>query len=84
MDGPKKTPVLFANKVIRQLVDQFVDGDVAVLPDDYTKLRVAFRKLGGSWEAVVLGDIEETRRLLTIVKKWGKARKEESYEDRLI
>ena len=82
MEGPEKTPILFANKVIRQMVDQFVDERVAVLPEDFIKLRVAFRKLGGSWTRLTAGEIGHVRLMIKLVKKWAKlsGRKEQKDE----
>ncbi len=41
-------------------------------PEDYTALRVVFRKMGGSWAMIADGDITNARLLARIVKKWGK------------
>jgi hypothetical protein len=80
VDSPKKPPIVFANNVIRNTVDHTVDESIIVSPQDYTMLRVAFRKLGGSWEQLADGDIRQIRLLSKIVKKWGKmpGRKRES------
>jgi len=77
---PKKHPLVFANDVIRQTANHVVDDKVLILPQDYTALRVVFRKLGGSWASLADGDINQARLLAEIVKKWGKmpGRKHES------
>lgn len=72
MDPPKKPPIVFANNVIRNTVDHTMSEKAIVLPQDYTTLRVTFRKLGGSWEQLASGDVGQARLLAKIVKKWGK------------
>lgn len=72
MDDSKEPPLVFANNVIRETVDHVVTGGVIILPQDYTALRVAYRKLGGSWAKIADGDIASIRLLTRIVKRWGK------------
>jgi hypothetical protein len=72
MDSPEKPPILFANNVIRNTVDHTVSEQTLVFPQDYTALRVVFRKMGGSWEQIASGSIDHLRLLARIVKKWGK------------
>jgi hypothetical protein len=77
----KKPPLVFANHVIRQTADHVVDEKVSLREQDYTSLRVVFRKMGGSWAALADGDIDSTRLLSRIVKKWGKSRKKKNESD---
>jgi hypothetical protein len=72
MDSPEKPPILFANNVIRHTVDHSVSEQTLVFQQDYTALRVVFRKMGGSWEQIAAGSIDHARLLARIVKKWGK------------
>ncbi len=72
MDAPKKPPIVFANHVIRQTADHVVDDKVMILPQDFTTLRVVFRRMNGSWAKIADGDIHHSRLLARIVKRWGK------------
>lgn len=72
MEPPVKPPLVFANHVIRQTVDHVADEKILVSPQDFTALRVVFRKLGGSWSKLADGDINSSRLLARIVKKWAK------------
>lgn len=72
MDPPEKPPLVFANRVIRMLVDHLVDDKMVVLPEDFTSMRVVFRKAGGSWEGLQAGDIKMSQLLAQIAVSWGK------------
>lgn len=72
MDDNKKPPLVFANNVIRQTADHAIQGNVVLLPQDFTTLRVTFRKMGGSWTLIADGDVTNLRLLSRIVSRWGK------------
>jgi len=72
MDEERNTPLIFANRLIRMMVDHVGGEDMVVLPHDYTVMRVLFRKAKGSWEKVSHGDIVQTRTLNAIVSAWAK------------
>jgi hypothetical protein len=72
MDDFPKTPLVFANKVIQQLIDHVVGDDYIVTNGDYLTIRIAFRNGGGRWLKVALGDIIHSRLLTNIVVAWGK------------
>lgn len=79
-----KPPLVFANRVIRKVVDNLLGDGLSVIPDDYVTMRVVFRKLGGSWQALSQGDIHQNQLIVRVVQAWGnirgKARKiEEGY-----
>lgn len=79
-----KPPLEFANRVVRRFVDNFFGDDTMVLPQDFTLMRVVFRKLGGSWEKLSQGDIIQLHLMIQTVQSWGnmkgKSRKvEEGY-----
>lgn len=67
----EKLPLVFANRLIRRLVNNVCGSDLILTPGDYTVLRVVFRRCRGSWEAVVRGDVVHTRLLTNIVTSWG-------------
>lgn len=71
MDDIPKSPLSFANKAIRQFVNNLLGSDVIIAPKDYTVLRVVFRKCGGSWERLNHGDIVHTQLLTKILTSWG-------------
>lgn len=64
-------PRQLANKVIRQIVDHIFSDDMIVEPCDYTIIRVVFRQLGGSWEALVDGDPGVINKLIQAISVWG-------------
>ena len=66
MDAPKKPPIVFANRVLRQFVDHMIDEQMVILPRDFTVLRTTFRSYKGSWEQLTLGDIQQMRLLSRI------------------
>jgi len=73
MIGPDNKPLNFANRIIKTLIDNhYKDEHFLVGQNDYATIRVVFRKLGGSWEKLVHGDVEQTRLLARVVKVWGK------------
>lgn len=72
MDDAPQQPLLFANRLIRQLIDHLLGVEVVALPVDLTTIRTAYRAAGGSWEAILLGDIVHTRLLEELVIAWGK------------
>lgn len=61
---------VFSNKVIRLLIKNMGPGNLVVNPDDYMAIRVAFRRIGGSWEKFSSGDIQHINLLKAVVKKW--------------
>lgn len=80
----EKPPLIFANRVIRQLVDhQFSDG-MLIEPADYASIRVVFRQKGGSWESLWHGDFKQLESLNSIVLAWGKMPGRKSTSDILV
>lgn len=71
MDSPKKPPIVFANRVLRMLVDHLVDEKMIIQPNDYASMRVVFRKAKGSWQRLQAGDILMASLLAQIVTSWG-------------
>lgn len=79
MDDAPAVPLVFAERVIRQFVDHLLGGGT-VRPRDYMVMRLVFRKLGGSWDKIVHGDIEQITMLEKVVTNWGKRRPKEEPE----
>jgi hypothetical protein len=71
MDDALQNPKIFANKVIRQVIQHMVSEDIVIEPRDYLALRSVFRKCGGSWEKFVDGDQVQIELIKTIVTAWG-------------
>jgi len=77
VDGPSKLPLVFANRVIRQLVDHLLGEQVIMTPEDYRAIRVVFRWCKGSWEQLELGNIVHNRLLIKIISAWGEKSKKD-------
>lgn len=71
MDETPKQPLVFANKVLLQLIQHTVAEDAVVQPKDFMVLRTVFRACGGSWEALGSGDPQHIDLLKSIVAAWG-------------
>lgn len=68
----RKAPLLFADRIIRQLVDHMFAEDLVVEPQDYAAIRQVFKWCDGSWERFGSGDMGQNKLLSTIVVGWGK------------
>lgn len=64
-------PIVFANKVIRQFVDNLYGKDKSLKFNDFMVIRVTFRKLGGDWFALCLGDILQLMLLVQVIRTWA-------------
>lgn len=64
-------PKLSANRVIHQLVQHTVSENLTPSALDYMVMRVAFRKVGGSWEVLLAGDHQQMNLLKFVVGAWG-------------
>jgi hypothetical protein len=65
--------LVFANKVIRQMIRQVASGEFLVDPRDYMAIRVAFRSSGGSWSELGMGNRMHIDLLKNLVKAWGQS-----------
>jgi len=72
MDEEVKVPKVFANRVIEQVIRHMVSDTIQITPQDYTVVRVVFRRLGGQWEKLVAGDLVHIELLKNIITGWGK------------
>ena len=66
-----KPPLVFANRVIRMVLDHLHGPDLIAEADDYAIIRLAFRRVGGSWEAVWQGDRKQNELLKTMIGAWA-------------
>ena len=82
-DETPRPPMIFGNQVISQFVSHLWGNTLALRPKDYTTLRVAFRKAGGSWEELANGSPGQIEVLKRVVTAWGKeegrAKKEDDF-----
>lgn len=67
-----RPPLEFANRVIRMLVDNMFGSHVLIIPSDYTTMRTTFRRLGGLWEDVFKGDLDQCKKIVQVTQAWGK------------
>jgi hypothetical protein len=83
VDDRPKQPRIFANKVIRQLIDHLFADGFKVKANDYAAIRVVFRTLGGSWDQLGLGSMQQMDLLQKVVTGWSKLPHEKK-SDRVI
>ena len=57
MDDKPKPPLVFANHVLKQMIEHSFGGDIIIKQADYSALRVAFRSAGGSWQEIGHGNM---------------------------
>jgi len=77
-------PRVFANRVIRQMIDHMLAEDMIAEPKDYLTMRTAFRAKGGSWSAIGEGSTKDLETLKDIVIEWGQMPDREKESDREI
>ena len=65
-------PLVFANRIIRRLMDNTHGNDVILTEENYLTIRTVFKRYGGSWQKLYEGDENHTRLLIRIVSSWGK------------
>lgn len=78
MDTPTEQPVVLANRVIKQLSDHLLGGVVTPEAEDYLIMRVIFRRLGGNWQGVYNGSIDQLTLLEKVVTGWGTHKQKDS------
>lgn len=71
MSADNEAPKIFANRMIRMIVDHSFGDDMDIAPNEYMVIRVAFRKMGGEWEEISLGNPEHLAKLKQVVSTWG-------------
>jgi hypothetical protein len=73
MEEVQKPPKVFANQVIRQMIDHMFGEDLITEKNDFLVMRAAFRSLGGQWAQVSLGSLPQLEKLKQVVTTWGQA-----------
>lgn len=84
MDDSKDTPKVFANRMIRMLVDNSLGSDTNIPPNDYLVMRVAFRNMGGTWEQISQGNHEHLAKLKQVINTWTQQHQKKPENQRLI
>lgn len=67
----EKVPRVFANHVLKQMVQHMFGDDLIVERDDFLSLRIVFRRCGGTWTSILGGDLKQIELLKTLVTAWG-------------
>jgi hypothetical protein len=70
MNEPKP-PLVFANRVLKQMIEHLYGEDMLIKQADYKALRTAFRWSGGSWDEIGHGNIQHIEALQKFIKAWG-------------
>jgi hypothetical protein len=82
LDPDQQPPLVFSNRIIRQLIDHMIGEDTVTEDIDFKSMRLVFRSCGGSWEKFMNGDILNNELLQKIVTAWaqmpGRKQKQET------
>lgn len=82
LDPDQQPPLVFSNRIIRQLIDHMIGEDTVTEDLDFKSMRLVFRSCGGSWEKFMNGDILNNELLQKIVTAWaqmpGRKQKQET------
>lgn len=70
MDDYKKPPLEFADQVIDLYADNLTDQE-SLRSEDYSVIRLAFRKAKGSWFELCQGNPKHVGLMADVVKTWG-------------
>ena len=84
MDELKDTPKVFANRLIRQMIDHSFGEALLTEPNDYLAIRAAFRSLGGLWDQISLGSPSHLDILRQVITAWGQSPERQNTDQRLI
>ncbi len=82
LDPDQQPPLVFSNRVIRQLIDHMIGEDTISEENDFKSMRLVFRACGGSWQKFMEGDLLNNELLQKIVTAWaqmpGRKQKQET------
>lgn len=71
MNDKPKPPLVFANYVLKQMIEHLFGEDMLIKQQDYQALRTAFRWVGGSWDEIGHGNITHIGLLQKFITAWG-------------
>lgn len=77
-------PHIFANHVIKQMIEHSFGGDLVIDFEDYQAIRVAFRSCGGRWLEIGQGSQAHIKLLSDAITAWGQMPDRKTTKDRLI
>jgi DNA topoisomerase IB len=82
LDPETNPPLVFSNRIIRQLVDHLLGEEFITEDLDFRSIRLVFRENGGSWEKFMNGDVQQNKLLQDGVSAWaqlpGRKKKQET------
>jgi hypothetical protein len=84
MNDKPAPPHIFANHVLKQMIEHAFGDDLVIDYDDYQALRVAFRSMGGLWTEIGNGNIVHLTLLAKVVSAWGQMPEREHTTDQVI
>jgi len=71
MNDKPKPPLVFANHVLKQMIEHAFGDDIIIRQDDYHALRTAFRWAGGLWNEIGSGNMVHIGLLQKFITAWG-------------
>lgn len=71
MNDKPKPPLVFANHVLKMMIEHSFGEDMIIRQDDYHALRTAFRWAGGSWLEIGGGNMVHIGLLQRFITAWG-------------
>lgn len=71
MECSPDPPLLFADRIVRQLIDHMASSDLVTEEKDFNVIRSVFRNCGGNWERVLNGDPLQNELLKSVVTAWA-------------
>jgi hypothetical protein len=71
MNDKPKPPLVFANHVLKQMIEHSLGEDIIIKQSDYQALRTAFRWAGGSWDEITHGNLDHIGLLQKFIVAWG-------------
>lgn len=77
-------PHVFANRVLKQMIEHSFGDDLVIEYEDYQALRTAFRAGGGSWSEIVNGNPSHIMLVGKFVTAWGQMPGRRRTENRVI
>lgn len=71
MNDKPVPPHVFANNVLKQMIEHSFGDELVIEYADYQAMRVAFRSIGGLWTEIGDGNIVHMTLLAKVVTAWG-------------
>lgn len=84
MNDKPLPPHVFANHVLKQMIEHSFGGDLVIEYEDYQVIRTAFRAGGGSWREIANGNPTHIELASKYVSAWGQMPERRSTKDRVV